>query len=167
MSTARQLVAPHALVTLALPGRHGTDLWMANSLTPLCMCSPALLVMCQLALQVPPLRLPLTVRQCLLGEVYQNQEYCVVCISPQYSFNAANSTCESACPANADCSGGADVTPREGYWKSAFNSDSIVACPVSNACQGNRTNLQLCSAVAANALDSSSNAYVSNCKLCK
>ena len=95
-----------------------------------------------LPLQVPPYNVSVTVRDCIFGEVRRSETQCEQCSSPQYSLNPANKTCESKCPENANCTGGASVTPLEGFWVSAPGSDSIVACPLDGACKGDRSALQ-------------------------
>ena len=106
-------------------------------------------------LQVPQVNISLTVRQCLLGEVQQSPTSCIGCPAPQYSYNRFNATCDSPCPRNANCTGGAVVVPLEGFWVSARNSDSMVACPVGQACQGDRTAMQACLSAADANLNSS------------
>lgn len=106
-------------------------------------------------LQVPQVNISLTVRPCLLGEVQQSPTSCIRCPAPQYSYSTSNATCDSPCPRNANCTGGAVVVPLEGFWVSASNSDSMVACPVGQACQGDRTAMQACLSAADATLDSS------------
>jgi len=95
----------------------------------------------------------LTVRACILGEVQQSPTQCMRCPLPQYSYNTLNHTCDSPCPRNANCTGGAVVVPLEGFWVSARISDSMVACPVGQACQGDRAALQACLSAESTTLD--------------
>ena len=46
----------------------------------------------------------------------------------------------------ADCFGGATLVPHNGWWHSAADSDNIVSCPNTNACQRNNTALLVCQA---------------------
>lgn len=96
------------------------------------------------ALQVPNVTIPITSSSCSIGWVRPDSMHCFLCPAAQYSFNTSTSTCDSPCPPNADCLGGASMRPHKGFWVSAYHSDSIVACPNPEACQGDRTNLSTC-----------------------
>ena len=116
---------------------------------------------------MPPEQLPVTVRACIFGEVQQASDpnrpadLCLACAAPQYSFNTNSSTCDVPCPAHAKCWGGALLIPDPGYWVSAHNSDSLVACPNAAACQGNRNSLLNCLNASLTALSSSNYTQVS------
>ena len=53
-------------------------------------------------------------------------------------------SCHAPCPAYATCHGGATLVPLEGFWHSAAVSDTLVACPNPDACQGDRASLRAC-----------------------
>ena len=84
-----------------------------------------------------------SVRECIMGEVQSTPETCTACLAPTFSF-ASNQTLCDACPANANCTGGAIVVPNLQYWHSAPNSDFMVQCPNREACEGNREELRSC-----------------------
>lgn len=96
------------------------------------------------ALQVPSQSIPIRSTLCSQGWVQQAPRQCLQCPASQYSFQPNNSKCDSPCPPNADCTGGVTLVPRQGHWVSAANSDSVVACPNPEACQGNRDELLQC-----------------------
>lgn len=81
---------------------------------------------------------PVTVhiRDCQSGEVRGiNKDVCDRCPSGQYSFDALNPTCDSPCPANADCLGGRVMTPKLGSWHSNATSTLMHSCPNQDACR--------------------------------
>lgn len=88
--------------------------------------------------------IPITSNLCSTGWVEGDPRHCFLCPAAQYSFNTSKSECDSPCPPNADCRGGASMVPHVGFWVSAHHSDSIVACPNPEACQGNRSDLFRC-----------------------
>lgn len=47
-----------------------------------------------------------------------------------------------ACPANAECLGGAVVVPVAGYWHSSPNSTRMHECPQPAACRGDKLDTQ-------------------------
>jgi len=93
--------------------------------------------------QVPVKNVTITVRACIPGEIAPIAVLCQACPTAQYSFNPSDTTC-SLCPDKATCHGGATLVPTEGYWHSAADSNYIVLCPNSEACQGNRSKLLDC-----------------------
>ena len=40
-----------------------------------------------------------------------------------------------ACPTNAECPGGAVLTPVDSYWHSAYDSAAVQICPNTYACK--------------------------------
>lgn len=116
-------------------------LWQRQNPAVFCLQTP-------LCLQVPNVTIPITSSLCSKGWVQQTSKQCLLCPASQYSFQPNKTECNTPCPPNANCTGGANMVPLEGYWVSAADSDSIVACPNSEACQGNRTELALCLAQA-------------------
>lgn len=84
-----------------------------------------------------------SVRQCTTGEVQTSPELCSACPASSFSFNSSQTAC-NICPANANCSGGANLVPLSQYWHSSPSSDHIISCPNNYACQGDRNALMLC-----------------------
>ena len=82
-------------------------------------------------------------RECIMGEIKPTPEICTACLALTFSFASNNESCD-ACPANANCTGGAVVVPNPQYWHSAPNSDFMVQCPNREACEGNREELRTC-----------------------
>ena len=93
---------------------------------------------------MPAFQLPVTVRNCIKGEVPMTPDTCIKCSAATYSFSPNASACEARCPDNADCQGGAVLVPELGYWHSAADSTYMAACPNSKACQGDRSVLATC-----------------------
>ena len=83
------------------------------------------------------------VRPCIVGEIQSTPETCTACLASTFSFTSNHTACD-ACPANANCTGAAKLVPNPQYWHSAPNSDFMVQCPNSKACQGNREELSSC-----------------------
>ena len=75
-------------------------------------------------------------RECETGEILEDEE-CKICDEEgtRYTFEASGNDCED-CPSEAVCLGGATVYPKEGYWRSAWNSSVFYECPVDIACLG-------------------------------
>ena len=94
-------------------------------------------------LQVPAASVPVHVRQCVVGEIKSTPETCTSCLASTFSFTSNHTACD-ACPANANCTGGATLVPNLQYWQSAPFSDFMVQCPNSKACEGNREALRTC-----------------------
>jgi hypothetical protein len=72
--------------------------------------------------QVPHFTFYLQVRGCIPGEVSPIPDTCEACIPGFYSLDPTQDVC-NACPANAECPGGAAIIPLPGYWQSAAASD--------------------------------------------
>ena len=96
-------------------------------------------------LQVPNVTVTVSVPQCRIGSVQQQDStLCMYCTAPLYSFSPGTLSCDSPRPSNANCTGGAYMTPLPPYWASDAHSHSIVTCPNSDACQGDRPQLMAC-----------------------
>ncbi|KAL0044285.1 hypothetical protein WJX82_009350 [Trebouxia sp. C0006] len=65
--------------------------------------------------QVPNATVTVRVPRCGIGSVQQDPTLCLYCAAPLYSFSPDNSSCDSPCPTNANCTGGAHMTPLPGY----------------------------------------------------
>ena len=97
--------------------------------------------------QVPAAFKMVTVQPCSVGQVQEvSQPVCTTCLPSTFSLDPEHYHCD-ACPANANCSGGAAFIPPEGSWHSGPNSTNIVECPHAAACQGNRSALLACKQV--------------------
>ena len=66
---------------------------------------------------------------------------CMRCEAPKYSLNPEDPCVD--CPMEAVCTGGAEVYPKEGYWRYDWRSNLFLECPNEKACvgygDGNRT----------------------------
>ena len=78
----------------------------------------------------------LSTRECYPGEI-EHDDVCNACPTDQYSFLPSLEKCES-CEENADCSGGAVLVPREGYWHSTPFSPVFHKCTYFTACHYDR-----------------------------
>jgi predicted outer membrane repeat protein len=77
-----------------------------------------------------------SVRNCIMGEIYTSAKACLVCESNTYSLEV-NATYCSPCPSTAVCRGGADMYPLAGYWRSKNTTDKFFTCPKGSSCLGN------------------------------
>eukprot|EP00877_Chromochloris_zofingiensis_P009338 jgi/Chrzof1/4658/Cz14g21210.t1 len=84
-----------------------------------------------------PIRMNVTVRSCLPGEIVFAGDTCEPCAAGTYSFDPTAIMCET-CPLNAQCPGGRSIVPQEGYWHSTADSAQVHRCPNFDACKGNR-----------------------------
>lgn len=94
--------------------------------------------------QVPQYQTQVIVRECMRGEVQASPQMCMLCPAATYSLDPANQTCDSPCPDDAECRGGAVLVPELGYWHSAANSAYMAQCPNAAACSGDREQLVTC-----------------------
>ena len=94
-------------------------------------------------MQVRQAVLVVDVRPCVTSEYQQTSAMCFECSASTYSFDSSNSSCDS-CPANANCTAGANLFPQVQFWHSAADSDWMVSCPNGNACTGDRDELLRC-----------------------
>lgn len=94
-------------------------------------------------MQVPPASFLVAVRKCMPGEVKETPQTCSKCAPSSFSFDPSKDAC-NVCPANANCTGGANLVPEEQYWHSASDSDYIIQCPNGDACRGSRSELMSC-----------------------
>ena len=66
--------------------------------------------------------IPLTLRQCILGEIYKEKvNECFECPPGSYSHNLQDKACK-ACPESTLCEGGTKLNVMKGYWKSSNTS---------------------------------------------
>lgn len=93
-------------------------------------------------LQAAPLTIVVEVLNCTKGQFNLTAEQCSSCTSNTYNLDASKQC--NQCPERAQCFGGATIVPRNANWHSAAESDNIVGCPNSNACQRNITALGIC-----------------------
>lgn len=77
-----------------------------------------------------------SVRNCIMGEIYTSAKACLVCEANTYSLEV-NATYCSPCPSTAVCRGGADMYPLAGYWRSKNTTDKFFTCPKGSSCLGN------------------------------
>lgn len=94
--------------------------------------------------QVPQYRSQVIVRACVIGEVAATPATCTLCPAATFSLSPANSSCDTPCPNNAECLGGAILIPEQGYWHSAADSTYMASCPNPSACSGARHDLVAC-----------------------
>ena len=73
-------------------------------------------------------------RGCIRGEVQVSAQLCQACEPGRYSFDPSDSACKP-CPANAVCAGGADLVPRNGFWRMGPNTAGVLD-EVTNECVG-------------------------------
>lgn len=82
----------------------------------------------------------LYIRNCLPGELYQNDESCYKCKFGTYALHEANKKDYSkkclSCPSNAYCDGGNNLSPLYGYWRINNKSSLIQKCPTEEGCLG-------------------------------
>ncbi|TNV88247.1 hypothetical protein FGO68_gene13755 [Halteria grandinella] len=80
-----------------------------------------------------------TLRECEIGEYFTEVGKCIKCDAAQgYSLKqmVEPGDCE-ACPSDkAECSGGNDIGPKPGYWRSSNTSDNFLRCPNPDVCLG-------------------------------
>lgn len=95
-------------------------------------------------MQVPQYRSQVIVRACTVGEVAATPSTCNLCPAATFSLSPANSSCDTPCPDNAECLGGALLIPEQGYWHSAASSTYMASCPNPSACSGARQDLATC-----------------------
>lgn len=87
------------------------------------------------------INLNIKIRKCIIGEIHQPDDSCYECPTGKYSledpqnFNLKQLKCWD-CPPNAFCNGGSYITPKEGYWRSSFESILILECPSKSGCLG-------------------------------
>ncbi|KAL3155043.1 hypothetical protein ABBQ38_011563 [Trebouxia sp. C0009 RCD-2024] len=93
---------------------------------------------------VPQYRSQVIVRACVIGEVAATPATCTLCPAATFSLSPANSSCDTPCPNNAECLGGAILIPEQGYWHSAADSTYMASCPNPSACSGARHDLVAC-----------------------
>ena len=65
------------------------------------------------SVQVPPKLVPITVRNCSMGEVQDSPCSCMSCPPATFSFSPSDTQCHSHCPDNADCLGGESQLPSQ------------------------------------------------------
>jgi len=88
------------------------------------------------ALQDSVTTMAVSLRNCIMGEIYTSGKACLVCESNTYSLEV-NATYCSPCPSSAVCRGGADMYPLAGYWRSKNATDKFFSCPRAASCLGN------------------------------
>lgn len=78
-----------------------------------------------------------TLRNCTIGEEYTADGKCLPCQVGYYSFAqfVTLGYCKKCVP-EANCYGGAVVSPIPSYWRSNYTSENFIACPNSKACLG-------------------------------
>ena len=77
---------------------------------------------------------------CALGQVFHPVERCQWCPPDRYSVQAGEEVCHR-CPVGAECRGGADVVPLNGFWRSPGNHSVtglslFLPCDQHTACEG-------------------------------
>lgn len=80
----------------------------------------------------------LTIRDCFAGEIkqtYADKQLCKTCPPGTYSFDPQASTC-AACPEEAICYGGTNMSIKPGYWRKSNTSTAIYPCNYEKACPG-------------------------------
>jgi hypothetical protein len=80
------------------------------------------------------IKFSINLRECLVGEK-ESDGRCTTCPVETYSFDPKQGTC-LACPAEARCYGGIQVTPKKGYWRANDLTDNFFECPYREACLG-------------------------------
>jgi len=75
-------------------------------------------------------------RYCEAGEIQTSDNACLECDEGTYSLDLNATYCIS-CPSEAECLGGADIYPVEGYWRSSEDNDNFFECLLEAACLGN------------------------------
>ena len=99
------------------------------------------------AMQVLPVWKTLQIQSCSLGQVTDNtNDTCRVCGAATFSLNPQNTSCDT-CPSGILCYGSAIFIPPLHYWHSSPNSTTILSCPNTAGCGGNRTQLLACKQV--------------------
>lgn len=98
-------------------------------------------------------------RECIPGEVYDEKvSNCVKCAPGTYAFYPTETECK-ACPPNAICYGGNNLSVFEGYWRPSKDSINISSClHFKDNCEGgpdskcrNNTSGMLCGSCDSNA----------------
>ena len=73
-------------------------------------------------------------RLCIRGEERLNNQ-CVRCPFGKYSLSTNSSVCQ-LCPVQADCPGGDQISLKQGFWRSSFDTMQIHSCLFTLACNG-------------------------------
>lgn len=79
--------------------------------------------------------IPVDLRECITGEIYEKiYEGCYECEYSKYSFDPKDEIC-NACPDNAICYGGNNISLLAGYWRSSNTSTNLIKCsPYPDSC---------------------------------
>lgn len=99
------------------------------------------------SMQVPPVWKTLQIQSCSSGQVTTNtNDTCRACGAATFSLNPQNTSCDP-CPSEAMCSGSDAFIPPLNHWHSSPNSTTVLSCPNTAGCAGNRTQLLACKQV--------------------
>jgi hypothetical protein len=92
------------------------------------------------------LSFPVLLVPCHCGQEYAlGGQSCTTCSEASYSLadrddtyyiSDSDKTSCKACPSNAYCAGGANISVSSGYWRWDADSSKVYACPYSSNCDG-------------------------------